>query len=150
LKVVVDSNLLVALAVPTDYSAQSQARIHRWIGDQVDLFAPSLWGYEAISALRKFVTHERISAERAAEAVDLLLSLGVREVGPSRDLHLRALAWAERLGDMVAYDSSYLAVAESLEAPLWTADRRLVNKVRSLGIEWIHDGTQPLDPPPRS
>ena len=37
-----------------------------------------------------------------------------------------------------AYDGSYLAVAESLGAELWTADNRLVESLDDDSLEWIH------------
>lgn len=49
-----------------------------------------------------------------------------------------AFDWAEKLGQSKAYDSFYLALAETLRAPLWTADRRLANAARQIGISWVH------------
>jgi predicted nucleic acid-binding protein len=34
-----------------------------------------------------------------------------------------------------AYDSFYLALAETLRSELWTADKRLVN---AAGVSWVH------------
>jgi predicted nucleic acid-binding protein len=40
-------------------------------------------------------------------------------------LHRRALELAQSLSLPATYDAHYLAVAEDLQAELWTADRRL-------------------------
>jgi predicted nucleic acid-binding protein len=37
-------------------------------------------------------------------------------------------------GTRAAYDAAYLALAEHLDAELWTCDRRLANGGRSLGL----------------
>jgi predicted nucleic acid-binding protein len=43
------------------------------------------------------------------------------------------------LAQTKAYDAFYLAVAEKMEAELWTADRHLSNRCRNdLGLEWVH------------
>jgi len=48
-----------------------------------------------------------------------------------------ALTWAARLGQSKAYDGFYLALAERLGADLWTADERLLNRMRQLGVAWV-------------
>jgi predicted nucleic acid-binding protein len=137
LKVVVDANVLVALVVPMTVSAVAEKKLAEWL--EADLFAPSLWSYEAISAVRKFVYAGTLSQEEAFSAVTQLLSFGIQDVPATEDLHRRALIWAARLGDFVAYDPAYLALAEHLDAPIWTTDGKLARKVKALGIEWIHD-----------
>ncbi len=138
MKVVVDANVLVALSVSVSYSQAASARLKIWLEGGVALFAPSFWSYEAVSAIRKFVAKGELTQEQALGAVSRLLSLGVREVEPSWELHQKALDWAQRLDHFVAYDGAYLAVAEHLEAAFWTADRPLVEKARELDVDWIH------------
>lgn len=46
-----------------------------------------------------------------------------------------AFDWTRRLNRIAAYDSFYLALAESLQCDLWTADRRLQGAV---GQPWLH------------
>jgi predicted nucleic acid-binding protein len=50
----------------------------------------------------------------------------------------KSLDWAERIQQTVAYDSAFLAVAESIQAELWTADKRLAKATQSLNINWVH------------
>ena len=50
----------------------------------------------------------------------------------------RAFDWATRLNQLPVYDSFFLALAEKLDAEFWTADRRLVNGARQVGVEWVH------------
>jgi predicted nucleic acid-binding protein len=49
-----------------------------------------------------------------------------------------ALEWTLRLQRASAYDSFYLAIAESLQAPFWSADRRLVNAFQQDRPAWLH------------
>ena len=94
MRLVVDSNLLVALFVQLDYSPQARARFRDWVWQGVEVVAPQLWFYEAISTLRKLSALGRLSAEEAQEAADELGHLEVQAVEPSSDLGRRALAWA--------------------------------------------------------
>jgi len=137
-RVVVDSNLLVALFVQLDYSTQARARFRDWVWQGVEIFAPQLWFYEAISTLRKLSALRRLSADEALKAADELGHLEVQAVEPSSELGRRALSWADRLNQVAAYDAAYLAVAESLEAEFWTADQRLARNATSLGVDWVH------------
>jgi predicted nucleic acid-binding protein len=54
------------------------------------------------------------------------------------EVHENALRWAERLGHSRTYNAQYLAVAEQWGLPLWTADQRLVNGARQVGVTWVH------------
>ena len=51
---------------------------------------------------------------------------------------VEALRWATRLNQRPAYDAFYLAVAQRLDAELWTADRRLCHNARQAGADWVH------------
>jgi len=57
-------------------------------------------------------------------------------VAANRSTQLRlAFVWTRRLKRAVAYDSFYLALAESLGCDLWTADQRLHHAVDA---PWVH------------
>ena len=49
-----------------------------------------------------------------------------------------ALEWAGRLGQSRAYAGFYVALAEEIDAPFYTADRRLANSANEAGAEWAH------------
>lgn len=136
--VVVDANLILAQVVEVDYSRAARERFRDWIQAGARLAAPALWTYEVLSALRKFRAAGRLTAETTQAVGTALLSLGIEVVPMTPALAERTLHWAEQLEQTVAYDSSYLAVAESLEAELWTADRALARRARQLGLSWVH------------
>jgi predicted nucleic acid-binding protein len=145
--IVVDSNVLVALVIPIDYSEQASGRVDGWLAADADLVSSALWSYEAVSAIRKFVSAGQLTGEEARNAVSDLMDLGIRDVPATAELHHKALVWAERLQDFVAYDPAYLALAEALEVDFWSADSKLIRKVKALGIDWAHDITQSAEPP---
>ena len=134
---VVDANLAVALVLLTPYSAQAQALWERWSVEATDVFAPDLWAYEVTSALRKAVSITGMSSPDAELHLETVMRLGVQLVPPTLELDRMALRWAARLGQTVAYDAHYLALAETLGCDFWTADRRLADAAGT-GIPWVH------------
>ena len=77
--------------------------------------------FECANIIRRHELAEMISADQAAQAhndlLDLPLELWPYEVMATRVWRLRA--------NLSAYDASYVAMAEAIDAPLLTLDRRL-------------------------
>lgn len=99
--------------------------------------APSLLYYEVSNALHRYVVHGELPAEEAAEALETVLAMDITLHGDTA-LHQRALDLANRFSLSSTYDTHYLALAESLNAELWTADRRLARSMRP-HFSWIHE-----------
>jgi predicted nucleic acid-binding protein len=135
--VVVDANIALGALLELPYSARCAALFENWLVTRTPLYAPVLWGYEVVSGLRKAVALKAVPSARANEALEQLHQLGVATVAPDLELHRAALRWADRLGQLVAYDAQYLALAERLGATLWTADRRLAERAHAAGAEWV-------------
>jgi predicted nucleic acid-binding protein len=135
---VIDANIGLAMVVPLACSARVQALLREWRRRRIQLAVPELWGYEVTSGLRKVVATGFLTDAEAHEALQGLWALDLEEIRATLDRHARALAWAKRLDQSVAYDSQYLVVAEELQAPLWTADRRLAQSAQKSGASWVH------------
>jgi len=138
MKVVPDSNIIVAQVLTLPYTSAAIAKMQQWQEQKAEFLVPVLWSYEVVSTIRKAVVISGLSADRAKAAVQYILSMGIREVSPTPALHQRALEWATQLNQTVAYDATYLALAESVEAEFWTADRRLADAARNAGASWVH------------
>ncbi len=137
-RIVVDANLCIALIIPLAYSDPAAKQWLFWEMNRVQMYAPLLWEYEVVSALRKAIIAGLISKKKTESAFQRLLILGVERIIPDVDLHRSALRWAEYVNQPVAYDSQYLALAETLEADFWTADRRLIDSLKSRKLTWLH------------
>ena len=135
--IVIDANLAIALIVPLPYSELASTRMRDWIAAGVQMLAPALWAYEVASGLRKAVVLKAIPAAQASAGLQALDRLSIELVAPTLDLHHNALAWAARLGQKVAYDAAYVALAEQRRAELWMADRSLAQKARAAGATWV-------------
>ena len=128
--------IVVDASVLTDFllgRAEAMEVVARELGDEPHqlLHAPELVDLETLNALRRMARQKVISRRRALEAAADLD--GVRLARYShRPLRERVWALRDRL---TAYDASYLALAEGLDAPvLLTADSGLATVARrSLG-----------------
>lgn len=93
-----------------------------------DLHAPSLLVAEVTSVLRGWVLSHQIDVERALLALADLRDLPLT-LADDRDLAARALDHAHNVS---AYDAMYVALAETLSAPLLTLDQRLLRACRGM------------------
>ncbi|MCC7354088.1 MAG: type II toxin-antitoxin system VapC family toxin [Anaerolineae bacterium] len=138
--VCIDASLLIKLVVPEPLSDRADALWGRWIRDSVEVVAPRLLHYEVTAVLRRRVHRRLLNEAEARAALDAALALELTLVDPD-DLHARAWEMARRLGQPTTYDSHYLALAESLGCPFWTANERLCNAVRTslTWVRWLGD-----------
>lgn len=84
--------------------------------------APALLDVEIVSVLRGLLLGGRLTSAQAGACLTDYEALGIR-VWPVDDaLRRRAL---ERAANLTAYDATYVALAEALDVPLLTRDRRL-------------------------
>jgi predicted nucleic acid-binding protein len=86
-----------------------------------DLHVPHIADQEVVHALRGLVRRGRASVEVATGWLSNWAELGVRRHPVT---HLIERMWELR-DNLSAYDAGYVALAESLECPLATGDRRI-------------------------
>jgi predicted nucleic acid-binding protein len=143
--VVLDSGVLLAAVLPEQYSVQAKRLLERLSAQATRLAAPLLFRYEVVAVLRKYVHRRALTLEEAAQHLDLLLTQPVETIVDDALLR-RGYELATQLSRPSAYDSQYLAVAERLNCPFWTADERLYNAVQSR-ISWVKWLGNPADTP---
>lgn len=136
--VVVDASVVVNALLSQAYTIQAEQCLDTWKSTGESLYAPPHWYAEIVSALRFAVFKRKLTQEDADLLVEVLPELGVRMIEPTPDLLKASLRWAERLGQSKAYDSQYVALAESLNAELWSADQRLIHALQAQGVSWAH------------
>ena len=134
---VVDSNIIASLFLPAPYSAQSTGLMKTWDATGEDLIAPTLFEYEIATIVRRATITGQLEKGQALAILMQLLNTRVDTVPPSAALHRDALRLAERIGQSKAYDAHYLALAARENATLWTADKRLANAARQIGLTWV-------------
>lgn len=115
--IVVDASVLVTALIDDGSDGDvARARLRT-----ETLTAPELLDLEVTSVLRRLHAAGDVTARRAEVALVDLADLPLRRVS-----HRPLLARCWELRDNVTpYDASYVALAEAMDCPLVTADRRL-------------------------
>jgi predicted nucleic acid-binding protein len=130
--VVIDANLLVALVSGDPRGNLVSQAILDWIDQGIDLHAPELARYELVNALTRLIVAGAFPAERVEEAWNdvliLPISYHVLTNGP------RIIGISLELKRQSAYDGAYLALAEQLNAELYTLDSPLYRNALGKGF----------------
>ncbi|MCS6846534.1 MAG: type II toxin-antitoxin system VapC family toxin [Anaerolineae bacterium] len=129
---VLDASVLVALCIPQPATDASITFLENFLAqDDAALLAPDCIFYETTATLRKY---ERQGIYRGLDE-DLLslYNLPITSIS-CRDL-MRAAAAISREHVLSPYDAFYLALAQREDAPLITADERLVNGTKGKGFD---------------
>lgn len=87
------------------------------------IHVPHLWLVEVTQVLRRHVLNGALDADRAARALDVAMDLPTQRYAHEP---LAPRIWQLR-DNASTYDAAYLALAEALEVPLLTTDRKLAN-----------------------
>lgn len=116
---VVDTSAVLAALVVR----QPAAGLVERLAEDGDLHAPHLIDTEMLHALRRLTLADEISEDRAADTLGDFAELALVRY-PHQPLSDRV--WQLR-HDLTAYDATFVALAETLEAPLVTCDARLAS-----------------------
>ena len=118
--------------IVADASAVLEVLRHTHAGEAIEttlfgvgqtLHAPHLIDLEIVQVIRRFVANGAIKEDRGRAMIRDLADIAIRRY--PHDVLLPRV-WELR-GNLSAYDAVYVALAELLDAPLLTRDRRLAD-----------------------
>ena len=137
LSVVIDANIVVYAVWQGQRTAAADALLNRLQAEGKVIHVPELWRAEVVSVLHAIGVSHSADGEHVRAAVKAALGMGVK-VAPLDDaLCLAALQWADVLGQRKVYDAFYLALADRLGCDFWTGDKRLYNRARQVGADFV-------------
>lgn len=116
--IVVDASAVLELLLRTPASRVVETRL---FDGRETLHAPHLLDVEVAQVIRRYASKSEIAPERGREVLVDLVDLPLRRY--PHDILLPRI-WELR-ENLTAYDAAYVALAEALEAPLLTRDKRL-------------------------
>lgn len=127
----VDASFLLKLFLPEERSDKAHEIWASWIENSIEVVAPTLIMFEASSVIRNKLHRKILNAADATEMIERMKRIDMTFVYTDE---LLESAWeiGLRLKVPVLYDCFYLALAQLLNVPLWTADERLYRAARNL------------------
>lgn len=125
--IVVDTNILAYLYLPTEMTASAEALL----ASDPDWAVPVLWRSEFRNILAGYLRRGSLSFEAAlalqAEAEELV-------AGAEHDVSSRAVLELVKDSDCSAYDCEFVALAKALGVKLVTADKKLLRAFPSVAM----------------
>ena len=118
--IVLDASAAIEWLLQTTIGARVETRV---FSDPAGLCTPHLLDVEVLQVLRRHVSAGLITASRAQEAVHDLSDLAVTRYPH----HLFLTRMWELRDNLTAYDAAYVALAEAVEAPLITCDKKIAS-----------------------
>ena len=139
-RVCLDASVAVAWLLVEKYSNSADLLRQTWNEAGVEMVAPALFHAEVASAIRKQVYFKEILPDEGEEAFSIYQNIPIKIVD-GLEIYQRAWRLSAEYNFPVCYDMHYLAVAEVLDCPLWTSDKKLVNSLRghSERVRWLGD-----------
>lgn len=130
--IVVDSNLLIVLAHPDPRSELAEKQFERWFDEGCKIHAPELARYKIANAFTRLI-NAGLSSTEQLESIWLFLN-NLPIIYHSFLMEVRTIEIALSLHRQSAYDAAYIALAEALNAQLWTLDIRLYRNAVGQGL----------------
>ncbi len=118
--IVLDASVVLEVLLRSQAGLKVEERI--FLPSEI-LFAPHLLDLEVVQVLRRYCASGEIDSERGKEAIEDLKDLPINRY--QHDIFLDRI-WELR-HNMTAYDAAYVALAETLPAPLITRDAHLAS-----------------------
>lgn len=120
--IVIDASVMIELLLGTELGRRAGERVF----EETSRHAPHLLDVEVAQVLRRYVSSKQLRAPRALEALADLADFPL-----TRHPHTVLLERVFELRDnLTAYDATYVALAEALDAKLLTCDRALAGAPR--------------------
>jgi predicted nucleic acid-binding protein len=121
---VIDASVVVTVLADAEHAPWAKAQLSTGGGNR-SLWVPHLIDAEVGQALRRRVAAGRLGEDRAGAALLDLVRMPLRRID---HIGLIDRAWEMR-HNLSFYDGLYVALAEALDVPLVTLDRRLARAV---------------------
>ncbi len=135
--VVVDASIAIKWVLNETDSPRALALLNDWMEKEIEVHAPALLAYEVTNAFFRRVRNGLFPFYDARRGLTEIIFNVINFEFPAKpDTSIRAMELGQQFGFPAAYDSHYLALAESKECELWTADLRLWNTVKGK-LDWV-------------
>lgn len=127
--IIIDASVVAKWLLPDENNLIADIIKKAFANREIAVAIPSLIFYEINNLLKSAVLSKRISAKDSVDFYESFLNLNFTILW-SKELLKNTLQKALDL-NISSYDASYVALAEYLNIPFYTADEKLVEKIGS-------------------
>ena len=127
--IIADSNIIVKWFIPEEYSEYAVVLRDDHLYGRVNVIAPVYAILEFANSMRKYVIRGILSKDKAIKALEYLEKTNVTYVDIEFDLAREALKYAME-NHVTAYDSYYIVLARKHNTVMYTADEKLLNRLK--------------------
>jgi len=141
-EVVVDASLVIKWVIHEEDSGKALSLLTDWTAKNVVIHVPALLAYEVPNLLYRRTRRGEIDLPKAKEIFSRLMTSELSVYfSQEASLGLQAMELAHRYHLPATYDSHYLALAQSKNCDLWTADARLWAALQGqvTWVRWLGD-----------
>lgn len=136
-QVVVDASIVIKSVLPDPLRESCRALLASLAASE--RLAPTLWAYEVTSAVSKAVRRGLVTQNEGQRVLSHIPHLNIHLIPPEEAQRRAAFEWGLRVNLPTVYDSFYLALADSLDCDLWTADQRLFGALSLPWVRWVQE-----------
>jgi len=127
--VVADSNVIVKWFIPEEYSEHAVVLRNDHLYGRVNVIAPVYAILEFANSMRKYVIRNILNKDKAIKALEYLEKTNVTYVDIEFDLARKALKYAME-NHVTVYDSYYIVLARKHNTVVYTADEKLLSRLK--------------------
>lgn len=136
--IILDSSVIAKWFFPSEEESEIALKIRDlFVEKEIYISAPTLIYYEINNLIKTAIKRSRVNEKLARQAYQGFLELDLITYS-SKELLEQALEKAVAL-DISSYDAFYLVLAEYLQIPLITADKKLITKANSKLVQGLED-----------
>ncbi len=136
----IDASVAAKWSFVEEHSSQARTLLRVALEQQEPIIAPPLLPSEIANVIRQRLRQGQLWLVEARAMLAQFLAIPLSLQAPAT-LYDRALVLANQYDLPAIYDAHYVALAELLDATLWTADQRLLRSLRGQRpfVRWIAD-----------
>lgn len=135
--IVIDASVVAKWLFSDEQDPNSDLLKEDFANKNISISVPILIFYEINNLLRSAILSDRINQKQAEDLYEGFLGLDF-VVYSSKDLLRNTLKRAVEV-NISSYDAAYIALAQYLKVPFFTADEKLVKKVKEKGVKFLKD-----------
>ncbi len=118
---IIDSSFILAHLMPDEKSQRVQDVFDRLKNEPIILFAPCILPFEVFNGIQTAIVRKRITPKLAKKLQEQFMKISIQ----LQEVNFMNISLIAQKHFLTIYDASYIYLAEKLNIPLFTLDKKL-------------------------